>query len=424
MKVLIIGSGGREHALAWKIRQSNEVSSVYIAPGNPGIARDAEIIDIKTGEIDKLLYFAIDNSIDLTVVGPEGPLVEGIADKFMEKGLKVFGPSGKAAEIEGSKIFTRELLSNINVPQPKYKIFSDFNKAIEYIKSPNFSYPTVIKADGLAAGKGVIIAQNQREAEEALKKIMIDKEFRSAGDRVLIEEFLEGKEASFFIITDGKTIFPLPTAQDYKRIGDGDTGPNTGGMGCYSPSAFLDEKMQKEILDIIIKPVIKGMARIGREYKGFLYCGLMLTENGPKILEFNCRMGDPEAEVIIPRIKSDIIPYMKAVADNKLHKMDKIVNHTDSAVTVILASKGYPSKPETGYKIIGLDKAETEKDIIIYYSGVGQQADSLINTGGRVLAVTALGDSIMSARNKAYETVQKISFDGMQFRQDIALGIE
>lgn len=420
MKILVIGGGGREHAIAHSLARSREVEKIYLAPGNGGTAGTMENVPIKATDITALRDFALQEKIGLTVVGPEDPLTKGVADLFAEKKLKVFGPSSRAAVIEGSKVFTREFLERIGIPQPRFRIFGDAHEAMAFIKGEGESFPLVIKADGLAAGKGVIIANDKDEALDAVNSIMVDKAFGDAGSKILVEECLNGKEVSFFIITDGADLIPLQTAQDYKRVGDGDMGPNTGGMGCYSPSAFLSAEQTEFIMEKIMRPTVRGMAAAGRPYKGFLYGGLMMTEDGIKVLEFNCRMGDPEAEVLMPRIESDLIPYMLAVADGTLGKMGGLSWKKEAAVTVILASGGYPGKPDTGYEISGIDTAEIDADVTVFHSGTALKDGKPINTGGRVLAVTALDGDLVKARSRAYEAVSHIKFEGMHFRTDIA----
>jgi phosphoribosylamine--glycine ligase len=420
MKILVIGSGAREHSLTSKISKSPLAHDIYVAPGNGGIGKQFKTVPIKASDLSELLSFAQENKIDLTVVGPEEPLTLGIVDKFKKVGLKIFGPSAAASRLEGSKIFTRQLLSKIGVPQPDYKIFETYAEAEKYISSNTTIFPLVIKADGLAAGKGVIIAKDRNEAIEAIKNIMVDKAFGDAGSKILIEEFLAGREVSFFVIANGETAISLPTAQDYKRIGDGDTGPNTGGMGCYSPSAFLSESQKTTILNEIIFPVLQGLKKEGSPYDGFLYAGLMITDRGIKVIEFNCRIGDPEAEVIFPRIKSDIVPYLLATAESRLEEMPEIDAIDEAAVTVIISSNGYPGKPDTGFEIFGIDEAERESDVKVYHAGTVLKDGKIVTSGGRVLAITAIGNNIKSARNRAYVAVSKISFQGMYYRKDIA----
>lgn len=418
MKILVIGGGGREHAIADLLSRSENADKIYVAPGNGGISGVLEAVPLKATDIQGLRDFALDKKIDLTVVGPEDPLMLGVADVFAKAGLKVFGPSAKAALIEGSKVFTREFLRRAKVPQPEFQIFEDYSAALKYIEKAKT--PLVLKADGLAAGKGVFIAKDQSEAKEAVKSIMIAKTFGQAGNKMLVEECLEGKEVSFFIITDGKTVLPLQTAQDYKRLGDGDSGPNTGGMGCYSPSAFLTPEQTTYIMEKIMTPVVSSLSDEEREYKGFLYGGLMITDAGIKVLEFNCRMGDPEGEVLLPRIEGDIIPYLIASADGNLKELPPLEWKKESSVTVIIASKGYPGKPETGFEINGLEDAGNLTGVKVFHSGSGLKDSRIVNTGGRVLAVTALGEDISEARSRAYKAVSRISFEGMQYRKDIA----
>jgi len=423
MKVLVVGSGGREHALAWKISQSAEVSKIYVAPGNGGISDPLKAVPIKADNIDALLKFASEKDIGLTVVGPEDPLTKGIVDRFEDEGLKVFGPSATAAEIEGSKVFTREFLGRHGIPQPKYRIFIDPDEASAYIRDSAEMFPTVIKADGLAGGKGVTIAVDRNEALDAVKKIMVDKVFGEAGEKILVEKFLTGKEVSFFVITDREAVIPLATAQDYKRAYDSDRGPNTGGMGCYSPSAFINEEHRKFILDKIISPTLKGLAGEGRPYRGFLYGGLMITEDGINVLEFNCRMGDPEAQAIIPRMDCDLVPYLVAATEGNLSDMKPIKWKKDASVTVILASEGYPASPKKGFPISGIEEAEAVDNAVLFHAGTSVKNGKLINSGGRVIAVTGLDRDIPSAREKAYSAASKVSFKGMHYRKDIAADV-
>lgn len=418
MKILVIGGGGREHAIADLLSRSPQAEKIYVAPGNGGISGALEAVPIKASEQQKLLEFALEKRIDLTVVGPEDPLMLGIVDLFSKNGLKAFGPSASAALLEGSKVFTREFLKRIGVPQPGFRVFDDCDEASKYIETS--SYPIVIKADGLAAGKGVIIAKDKAEAGRAIRTMMVEKAFGDAGKKVLAEECLDGKEVSFFVLSDGKDLIALQTAQDYKRLNDGDLGPNTGGMGCYSPSAFLNEEQTEFIEHKIILPVIRGMAAEGRIYKGFLYGGLMITSDGIKVLEFNCRMGDPEGEVLLPRINSDIVPYLIASIEGSLACLPDIEWKKESAVTVVLASKNYPMKPDTGYEIKGLDSVSKLEGVKVFHAGTGIKNGLVVNTGGRVLAVTALGDDVGSARKLAYRAVSEIKFEGMQYRKDIA----
>jgi phosphoribosylamine--glycine ligase len=419
MKILIVGGGGREHTIAWKLSASSIVEQIFVAPGNGGIIEPLVRVDIKANDLDGLLKFVKDKDIHFTVVGPEEPLTRGIVDQFEKERLSIFGPTSLAAEIEGSKVFTREFLTRHNIPQPEYAIFDDSGEAFKYIEKSGH-FPLVIKADGLAAGKGVTIAIDRSEATAAVQKIMVEKVFGDAGNKVLIEQFLNGKEVSYFVLTDGKDIIPLATAQDYKRVKDENIGPNTGGMGCYSPSAFISKEQENYIIEKIILPTLEGLSSEGRKYKGFLYAGLMITDDGIKVLEYNCRMGDPEAQVIIPRITSDFLPYLKAAADENLLKLEPMKWTDKAAITVVLASRGYPGKPETGYEIKGIDAAGRMKEVLIFHAGTTLKNGKVFNSGGRVLAVTALGKNLADARKRAYEATNIIHFEGIHFRKDIS----
>ena len=416
MKVLVIGSGGREHTLVWKIQQSQQVEKIYCAPGNAGISQIAECVPIAATDIKGLIKFASDKHIDLTVVGPEIPLAQGIVDDFQEKGLKIFGPSQKAAEIESSKVFSKYLMEKYHIPTARYESFDVFDRAEEYVK--NSRSPIVIKADGLAAGKGAIVCQTKKEALDALRKLMVDRIFGDAGRRVVIEEFLQGEEVSVLAFSDGTNIKTLIPAQDHKPIFDGDTGPNTGGMGAYAPAVFVDDDLLKIIEDTILKPTIKGMALEDRPYRGVLYAGLMMTHEGPKVIEFNCRFGDPETQVILPLITSDIVPVMEACIDGNLENVT-LEKANQYAVCVIMASGGYPGSYEKGKKIIGLDRI-VEKNVKIFHAGTSRRGDDIVTAGGRVLGVTAMGLTINNAIRRAYDAVGKITFDGAYYRKDIA----
>lgn len=421
MKILVIGSGGREHAVCWKIAQSKKVKKIYCAPGNGGISGIAETADIKADDIKALLDFAKSHAVDLTVVGPEAPLVAGIVDLFQKEGLRIFGPSKRLAMLEGSKVFAKETMKRFGVPTADFKVFQDFDKAKEYAaqKKP----PVVIKADGLAQGKGVIVAQTKEETAAALKGMMVDKAFGIAGDCVVIEECLYGEEASIIVISDGKNIIPLASSQDHKRAYDGDKGPNTGGMGAYSPAPLVTQEMERRIMDEAIIPVINGLAEEGMPYKGVLYAGIMLTDSGPKVLEFNVRLGDPETQAILPRLKSDLVDLMERSIDGELEKA-KPVWHKKSAVCVVVASGGYPGRYEKGKTITGLDEAEKMKDVVVFHAGTKRNThdamrDTIITAGGRVLGVTGLGIDIGPAIETAYKAVSKINFEDMHFRKDI-----
>lgn len=417
MKVLIIGSGGREHALAWKISQSPRVTKLYCAPGNAGISGVAECIPIQPGDIINLLSFAKQEDISLTVVGPEAPLAIGIVDRFREAGLRIFGPSMAAAQMEASKIFSKKIMQKYNIPTADSKDFTEVNPAINYIKEKGA--PLVIKADGLAAGKGVIIAATEQEAIDALKILMIDKAFGHAGEKIIIEEFLEGEEASFLVFTDGDAIVPMPLSRDHKRIFDNDKGPNTGGMGAYSPVPSVSRQIIDSVIKDIVKPVIAGLEKEGCPYEGILYTGLMITPDGiPKVLEFNCRFGDPEAQPILMRLETDIVEIIEAVIDKKLNGIE--VNWSDkAAVCVVIASGGYPDKYQSGRIINGLDSIADNKDVVVFHAGTAMKDNNIVTAGGRVLGVTALGEDMNIAIKRAYEAVEKIKFDGMQYRKDI-----
>lgn len=419
MKVLIVGSGGREHALAWKASRSDLTSEIYVAPGNGGTAleRDITNVEISAEDIDGLASFALKNKIDLTIVGPEVPLVLGITDEFKKKGLRCFGPSKDAARLEGSKDFMKDFLSRNNIPTALYKSFTDINLAKDYVK--NHSIPVVIKADGLAAGKGVIIANSTEEAVEAIEQCMEDKEFGEAGSKVVIEEFLEGEEASFIVLTDGNVILPLASSQDHKARDDGDKGPNTGGMGAYSPAPVVTENLHKKIMDEVIIPTIEGLNKEGMNYCGFLYAGLMIDKNkNIKVLEFNCRFGDPETQPILLRMKSDLINLCFEAAEGKLVESEIIWDERVS-LGVVMAAGGYPNNYDKGLEISGLLEDETE-DLKIFHAGTSlNKEDKVVTNGGRVLCVTALGSNTKEAKEKAYQRVKSIKWEKAYFRRDI-----
>ena len=417
MKVLIVGSGGREHALAWKVAQSEKVEKVYGAPGNPGIAQIGECVDIKPTEIEKLADFAEREGIDLTIVGPEAPLVAGITDEFERRGLKVFGPSKAAAQLEGSKAFAKEMMRKYGVPTADFQVFDDPEKAKEYIRK--VGAPIVVKADGLAAGKGVVVAQTVEEAIEAVDRIMVEKVFGEAGNRVVVEECLKGEEASYLVITDGERFVPLATAQDHKAVFDGDRGPNTGGMGAYSPAPVLSEEMEREVQEKVIKPILRGMAQEGMPFKGILYAGLMITEEGPKVLEFNVRFGDPEAQAILRRLEDDLVEVALSAVEGRL--VEELHWRPETSICVVLASKGYPGKYEKGKVITGIEEAEKVPTVVVFHAGTAVKDGKLVTNGGRVLNVTALGKDIVEARERVYEAVKRIQFDGMHYRTDIGL---
>ena len=419
MKVLIVGSGGREHALAWKASRSDLTSEIYVAPGNGGTAleRDITNVEISAEDIDGLASFALKNKIDLTIVGPEVPLVLGITDEFKKKGLRCFGPSKDAARLEGSKDFMKDFLSRNNIPTALYKSFTDINLAKDYVK--NHSIPVVIKADGLAAGKGVIIANSTEEAVEAIEQCMEDKEFGEAGSKVVIEEFLEGEEASFIVLTDGNVILPLASSQDHKARDDGDKGPNTGGMGAYSPAPVVTENLHKKIMDEVIIPTIEGLNKEGMNYCGFLYAGLMIDKDkNIKVLEFNCRFGDPETQPILLRMKSDLINLCFEATEEKLAESE-IVWDERVSLGVVMAAGGYPNNYDKGFEISGLSKDETE-DLKVFHAGTSlNKEDKIVTNGGRVLCVTALGSNTKEAKEKAYQRVKSIKWEKAYFRRDI-----
>jgi len=419
MNILIIGGGGREHALAWKLAKSDRVRKIYVAPGNGGTASGSLIIEnIDLNKTDELISFAKKNHIGLTVVGPEVPLSEGIVDDFQKNNLKIFGPSKAAAQLESSKEFAKDFMRRHNIPTASYQTFTDLNKAKEYVKKNRV--PIVIKADGLAAGKGVIIAENEPEAFKALELMLIDNAFGDSGARVVIEEYLEGEEASFIVISDGDSILPLASSQDHKRLLDNDVGPNTGGMGAYSPAPIVTEDVHNKIMAQVIEPTIKGMKSDGINFCGFLYAGLMIDKNNNiKTLEFNCRMGDPETQPILFRLKSDLLPVLLDATNNQLHK-SQIEWEDNSSITVVMASKNYPDQPELGDIIYGLDSEKLSTNTFIFHAGTTLENGKIKTSGGRVLGVTAKEKSLKEAKEKVYQLVKKIKFNGAQYRKDIA----
>lgn len=420
MRVLIIGGGGREHALAWKISQSPRVEKLFCAPGNAGIAEVAECVNIKAGDISGLLEFAKEQKIDLAVVGPESPLIGGIVDIFAENGIKAFGPSRLAARIEGSKVFSKELMAKYNIPTAAFKIFNNSVEASAYIESVSRGEecPIVVKAYGEALGKGAIVCSTKAEALSAIKMIMDDRAFGEAGDWVVIEERLEGPEASLMVFSDGENVLPMTPVQDHKRIFDGDLGPNTGGMGCYSPVPVVTPELYNEVLDTIIKPTIRAMKEEGCPYKGVLYTGIMLTKDGPKVIEYNCRFGDPETQVALPLIENDIVDIMEDSVGGCLDSA-VIKCYNKCAVCVVCASGGYPGDYVSGMPISGLAETGAMEDVIIFHAGTKYAGGAVVTSGGRVLGVTALGDNFRSAIDRAYRAVGKINFKGMQYRKDI-----
>ncbi len=416
MKVLIIGGGGREHALAWKIAQSPKVKKIYCAPGNAGIADLATCLPINSGDINKLVEFAKKEKIDLTIVGPEDPLCNGIVDIFEKEGLKVFGANQKAVEIESSKSFAKDLMNKYGINTAAGKTFTSYKKAEDYIRKTGA--PVVVKADGLAAGKGVIVCETVSKAIDALKLIIKKRAFGDAGNKVVVEECLTGEEASFLAFTDGKNLLPLPSSQDHKAIYDNDQGPNTGGMGAYSSAPIIDRYMHKKIMEEVMMPTIQAMASEGRPYKGVLYAGLMIDKDRIKVLEFNARFGDPETQPLLMRIKNDIVPIMEATIEGTLDKC-KLEIDDRATVCVVMASKGYPGSYKKGIPISGLKDVKRMKDVVVFHAGTDKKGKTIVTNGGRVLGVTALGNSVKKAISKAYSAVSKITWGGVYYRKDI-----
>ncbi len=414
MRVLVVGSGGREHAIIWKLAQSPKIKKIYCAPGNPGIADLAECVDIPAEDIEALCQFAKENHMDLTVVGPEVPLTEGIADIFEKEGLKVFGPNKKCAQLEGSKAFTKDFLVRHKIPTAKYKEFTDL---LEIKKEVGlFGYPMVIKADGLAAGKGVVIAENKEMALKTCDEMMADKVFGHAGDKVVVEEFLTGIETSILCFVDGNTIVPMVPAQDYKKIFDNDEGPNTGGMGTYSPSFIYDQALDTKIRGQILDPIIDGFKKDGLDFKGILFIGLMIREGEPKVLEFNVRFGDPETQTILTRLETDLVDIIESVLEGRLSEK-QIQWSQRKTVCVVMASGGYPGNYEKGKAISGLD--DVEDGVVVFHAGTKKKDGKVVTNGGRVLGVTAWGDTTEEAQEKAYKNIKKITFEGAYYRKDI-----
>ena len=421
MKILIVGSGGREHAIAWKAAQSPKVEKIYCAPGNAGIAEYAECVDIGAMEFDRLAAFARENEIDLTVVGMDDPLVGGIVDVFEAQGLRVFGPRKNAAILEGSKAFSKNLMKKYGIPTAAYENFDDPKKALEYLEHAKM--PIVLKADGLALGKGVLICNTLEEAKEGVRSIMMDKKFGDAGNQVVIEEFMTGREVSVLSFVDGKTIRIMTSAQDHKRALDGDQGLNTGGMGTFSPSPFYTKEVDEFCKEHIYQKTVDAMAAEGREFKGVIFFGLMLTQEGPKVLEYNARFGDPEAQVVLPRMKNDIVDVFEACVDGTLDQID-LQFEDNAAVCVVLASRGYPVKYEKGFEIRGLENFKGKDGYYVFHAGSRFSDGKIVTNGGRVLGVTALGKDLKEARANAYEAVKWIDFDNKYCRSDIGKAID
>ena len=416
MRVLVVGSGGREHVLVWKLLQSPQVQKVFCAPGNAGIAQLAECVPIAVDQLEKLLKFACDNEVDLTVVGPEAPLTAGIVDLFLEAGLAVFGPSKAASQLEGSKAFAKRIMEKYQIPTAESRTFTAADSALAYLKEKGA--PIVVKADGLAAGKGVVVAATLAEAAAAVQRIMVEREFGEAGNRVLIEEFLVGEEVSVLAFSDGQTVIPMVSAQDHKAAYDGDTGPNTGGMGAYSPAPVLSRELLAEVEEKILRPTVAGLAAEGITFKGILYAGLMITKTGPKVLEYNVRFGDPECQTVLPRLKSDLPNIMLSVINGCLSEQ-QIEWHENHTACVVMAAGGYPGRYEKGEIIAGLDDAAQPADVYVFHAGTAQKDGKTVTSGGRVLAVTGWGSSLTEALQKAYGAVEKISFPGAHYRKDI-----
>jgi len=421
MRVIILGSGGREHTLAYKISESPKLQKLYTLPGNPGTKNFGSNIAININDHEKIISFCLENKIDLVVIGPEKPLVDGLTDKLVQLGIKVFGPSKEAARIEGEKSFAKELMKRKNVPTADFEVFhkEDYTKALSYLEKIN--YPIVLKADGIAAGKGVIIAGDFKHAKETVNDIFEKSVFGSAGDKLVIEDFMTGQEASIFAITDGSDLVLLPAAQDHKRIFDGDKGKNTGGMGAYAPTPFVTKEDLEEINEIIIKPTLNGMIENGSPFIGCLYCGLMMTKSGPKVVEFNCRFGDPESQVVLPLLKGDFLDLLYSAACGKINK-EAVKYNGGVSVSVVAAAGGYPDKYEKGKEIFGLEQFVNSKDVIVFHAGTKEIDGKIVTDGGRVLNVTSICEenNLSKAKTIAYDAIHKINFDGMQYRNDIS----
>ncbi|NLV30684.1 MAG: phosphoribosylamine--glycine ligase [Acidobacteria bacterium] len=418
MRVLVIGSGGREHVLVWKLRQSPKVESVLCAPGNGGISRDARCVPVEAADAGGIVDLARRERIDLVIVGPEGPLAAGLVNRLEAEGIRVLGPTREAAQLESSKVFSKDFMARHGIPTARYTTYQDPQIAEAYLRSPEAEYPIVVKADGLAAGKGVVVARDADEACDAVRRIMVEREFGSAGNWIIVEECLQGIEASYIVFTDGRTVLPAAAARDHKAVFDGDRGPNTGGMGTYSCDDILGPALEREVLRKVIRPVIDGMRAEGYPFKGILYAGLMLTERGPRVLEFNVRMGDPECQVILPRLRSDFAELCGAVCDGRLADYQAEWS-PDAAVCVVLASGGYPGPYVKGKRITGLEMAAEDPRVSVFHAGTRLEGEEIVTDGGRVLGVTALDRDLAGAIMLAYEGVNKIHFEGMQCRRDI-----
>ena len=418
MKVLVVGSGGREHALAWKFSTERAVDGVFCAPGNPGTARLATNVDIAATDLDALASLVERERIDLTVVGPELPLDRGIADLFASRRLRIFGPSRRAAQLECSKVFAKTFMARHGIPTARYRVCEDPRAAHTMVASAELGFPIVVKADGLAAGKGVVVAPDRSAADDAIRAAMEGRQFGEAGARLVLEECLVGPEVSFFALCDGVRVSPLTSAQDHKRVFDEDEGPNTGGMGAFAPSPLVDEATERRIMRDIVEPVVAGLSADGTPYRGFLYAGLMLTCDGPKVIEFNVRFGDPEAQVVIPMIDGDLAPHLAAAAEGALDAR-RIAFRSDPHVGVVLASRGYPASSESGVPIDGADAAAGQDDVLVFHAGTSMRDGQVVTAGGRVLTVVGRGPDYAQAIARAYRGVSKISFSGMHYRRDI-----
>ena len=420
MKVLVVGSGGREHTLIWKLKQSKKVDNIFCAPGNGGISKIAKCVNIKADNIRSLADFAARNKIHLTVVGPEAPLAAGIADEFTKRKLKVFAPDKSASQLESSKVFSKEFMRKYHIPTAAFKVFTTAAEAIGFCRT--VEYPVVIKADGLAAGKGAVVVKNTEQATATIENMMVKKQFGSAGDTILVESFLQGQEISVMALTDGKTIVPLLASQDHKQAFDGDRGPNTGGMGAYCPTGFATDEIMTRINDYVLAPTLSGLNKEGITYKGVLYAGLMITPGGPKVLEYNCRFGDPETQVVLPLLRTDLYELMMAVVNRKLASIGQLSWRNDSAACVVMASKGYPGNYTTGVKIGGLPNKD-DNNCVVFHAGTVYKNSQYMTSGGRVLGVVGLDKNLQLALNRAYRTVNKIKFEGARYRKDIGFRV-
>jgi phosphoribosylamine---glycine ligase len=419
MRILVVGYGGREHALVWKLKQSSQVKEIFCAAGNPGIAEIASVVPIDATNIVELAEFAASVNIDLTVVGPEIALDLGIVDEFQKRDLRIFGPTNSAAVLESSKVFAKEFMNQRGIPTARFKIANTPEEALNVLKKGEFSYPVVLKADGLASGKGVLICTDEPQVQQAIEMIMKNRKFGKSGDRIVIEEFLEGEEVSFHVISDGKKVLPLATSQDHKRLLDGDHGPNTGGMGAYSPTVSITKEIHQMVMNEVILPTISGMAEEGRNYQGVLYAGLMLTKEGPRVLEFNSRFGDPETQVLMTRMDCDLGEVLMLAAQGRLDEAH-VEWKKEASICVVICSKGYPDNPELGTEITGIEDAKNMANVTVFHAGTAMQEDKLVTAGGRVLGVTATDPHLSTAYDLVYNAISKIHFDGMHYRKDIA----